>query len=94
MNGFQDSTSASLLPDKNYSVKLFAVAYHLCIYLPTIYTMRLIALSALLALTAVGVNGLAPQRQVLVTYPQDTPESALDNAKDAIKASVGSSSDE
>ena len=50
--------------------------------------MRVAIISVLLAAAAVGANGLAPQRQVLVTYPKDTPESTIDNAKDAIKIAV------
>ena len=50
--------------------------------------MKLIIISLLLAAVTVGVSGLAPQRQVLVTYPKDTPESTIDSAKDAIRAAV------
>ena len=50
--------------------------------------MKLAAVSVLLVAVAVGAGGLAPQRQVLVTYPKDTPESTIDSAKDAIKAAV------
>lgn len=50
--------------------------------------MRITTIFVLLAATAVGVSGLAPQRQVLVTYPKDTPESAIDSAKDSIRAAV------
>jgi len=51
--------------------------------------MRLTTVSVLFAAVAVGVSGLAPQRQVLVTYPKDTPESTIDNAKESIRAAVG-----
>ena len=51
--------------------------------------MRFAILSVLLTVAAVGVSGLAPQRQVLVTYPKDTPESTIDSAKDAIKTAGG-----
>jgi len=51
--------------------------------------MRLTTVSVLLAAVAVGVSGLAPQRQVLVTYPKDTPESTIDSAKESIRAAVG-----
>ncbi len=50
--------------------------------------MKLSTISVLLAAAAVGVSGLAPQRQVLVTYPKDTPESTIDSAKDSIRAAV------
>ena len=51
-------------------------------------TMKLASISVLLVAAGLGVSGLAPQRQVLVTYPNDTPESTLDNAKDTIRAAV------
>lgn len=38
---------------------------------------------------ALGVNGLAPQQQYLVTYPKDAPQSDLDDYKHAIKAAGG-----
>ncbi len=50
--------------------------------------MRLTVISFLFAAATVGVSGLAPQRQVLVTYPKDTPESTIDSAKDSIMAAV------
>ena len=37
---------------------------------------------------AVGIAALSPQRQVLITYPTDAPESLLSEAKDAIEATV------
>ena len=50
--------------------------------------MKLATVSVLIAAVAIGVGGIAPERQVLVTYPKDTPESTLDSAKDAIRAAV------
>ena len=51
--------------------------------------MRLPTLCVFLAAAAIGVSGLAPQRQVLVTYPSNTPESTINEAKEAIKTAVG-----
>ena len=50
--------------------------------------MKLFLLSVLLAGLAFAVNGLAPQKQVLITFPNDTPESALSNAKSSIEEAV------
>ena len=41
------------------------------------------------AVITVGVNGMAPQRQVLVTYPQEAPQSDLDEYKSSIQAAGG-----
>ena len=43
------------------------------------------ALLALVGLTAVGA-AIAPQKQVLVTYPKDTPQSELDEFRSAIES--------
>ncbi|KAI9880473.1 MAG: hypothetical protein M1830_002825 [Pleopsidium flavum] len=51
--------------------------------------MKLNALSVLIAICAVAVLGAAPQKSVVVSYPQDTPDSVLTQAKDAIKAAGG-----
>ena len=40
------------------------------------------------ALVAVGVSGLAPERQVFITYPKDTPKATLDDARSNIVAKV------
>lgn len=37
---------------------------------------------------ALGVSGLAPQKQVLITYPNDTPQSDLSDFKNAIISAV------
>jgi len=50
--------------------------------------MKLSMLSVLLAGLALGVNGLAPQKQVLITFPNDTPDSALSQAKTSIEEGV------
>lgn len=53
--------------------------------------MRSILLPALLALVATGVKAGeagSPQRQVLITYPSDTPDATMSEAKSAIEAAV------
>lgn len=50
--------------------------------------MRLSNPTILLAVLALRVPGLAPQKQVLITYPSDTPESALHEAKSSIEGTV------
>lgn len=52
--------------------------------------MKLTALSVLLATFASAVLGLAPQKAVVITYPQDTPEDVISQAKDAVMAAVRS----
>ncbi len=51
--------------------------------------MNLIWLLALLGAFATGVKGLAPQRQVLITYPSDTPQATLNEYRSAILAAGG-----
>ena len=51
--------------------------------------MYIVKLLVLLGVIALGVNGIAPQRQVLITYPTDTPQSELDSYKEAIAAAGG-----
>lgn len=51
--------------------------------------MNLLGLLAFLGLISFGVNGLAPQRQVLITYPADAPQSDLNEYKHAIESSGG-----
>ena len=43
----------------------------------------------LLGVLALGVNGLAPQQQYLITYPKDSPQSDLDDYKHAIAVAGG-----
>ena len=50
--------------------------------------MKLSVLSVLLATLALGVNGIASQKQVLITYPSDTPEVILSAAKSSIEKAV------
>ncbi|MCJ1368401.1 hypothetical protein MMC16_007543 [Acarospora aff. strigata] len=51
--------------------------------------MKLLFFSLLLAIFASAVQGVAPQKAVVITYPQDTPDSVLEQAKDAFKAAGG-----
>jgi len=51
--------------------------------------MQLSQLCALVGAFAISVSGLAPQRQVLITYPSDTPQSDLNDYKSAIAAAGG-----
>ncbi|PSS22885.1 hypothetical protein M430DRAFT_116508 [Amorphotheca resinae ATCC 22711] len=48
-----------------------------------------IALFSILVLVAVVLGSQVPQKAVIVTYPDNTPNSVLDQAKDAIKAAGG-----
>ena len=50
--------------------------------------VKLSVLSVLLATLALGVKGIAPQKQVLITYPNDTPEVTLSEAKSSIEKAV------
>lgn len=52
--------------------------------------MNLITFFTLLGLLVCYVNGLkAPQRQVLITYPNEAPQAELDDYKHAIEAAGG-----
>ena len=51
--------------------------------------MKFQVLFALLGLLTLGVQGLAPQQQYLITYPKDAPQSDLDDYKHAIMAAGG-----
>ncbi|KAM0801105.1 hypothetical protein BDR22DRAFT_849074 [Usnea florida] len=51
--------------------------------------MRFQLLFALLGVLALGVEGIAPQHQYLITYPKEAPQSDLDNYKHAIAAAGG-----
>lgn len=50
--------------------------------------MKVAIFSLLFAAFASIVLGLAPQKAVVVTYPQDTPDSVISQAMDAVKAAV------
>lgn len=51
--------------------------------------MNLSWLLAFLGALVIGVKGLAPQRQVLITYPSDTPQATLNEYRSAIIAAGG-----
>lgn len=51
--------------------------------------MKFLSGLAVLGLFIVGGNGLESQRQVLITYPNDAPQSDLNEYKDAIQAAGG-----
>ena len=51
--------------------------------------MKFQAVLLLLGVLAMGVHGLAPQQQYLITYPKDAPQSDLDDCKHAIAAAGG-----
>jgi hypothetical protein len=50
--------------------------------------MKLAIISAL-AMSAIVLGAQLPQKAVIVSYPNDTPDSVLNQAKDAIKAAGG-----
>jgi Mrp family chromosome partitioning ATPase len=50
--------------------------------------MRL-AIFSILALVAVVLGATMPQKAVIVSYPDETPDSVVDQAKSAIKAAGG-----
>jgi hypothetical protein len=53
--------------------------------------MKLLFLNYLLVcLFALAVVAVAPQKAVIVTYPEGTPDSVMDQAKDAIRQAGGS----
>ncbi len=51
--------------------------------------MKFLSGLAVLGLFIVGGNGLESQRQVFITYPNDAPQSDLNEYKDAIQAAGG-----
>jgi Mrp family chromosome partitioning ATPase len=52
--------------------------------------MKLLLLTYLLGcLFALTVFAIAPQKAVVVTYPEDTPDSVMDQAKDTIRKAGG-----
>jgi hypothetical protein len=48
-----------------------------------------IQVSAVLAFVTVALAATQPQKAVIVSYPDNTPQRVLDQAKDAIKAAGG-----
>ena len=51
--------------------------------------MKLCILSLLLALLAITVSAVAPQKAVIITYPNHTPDSVLRDAMNAIEEAGG-----
>lgn len=51
--------------------------------------MKLSFISIAVALLTLAGAAAAPDKQVIITYPNDTPDSVLKQAKDAIRAAVG-----
>jgi hypothetical protein len=51
--------------------------------------MKFYILSLLLALLAITVSAVAPQKAIIVTYPKHTPDSVIQDAMKAIKESGG-----
>ena len=51
--------------------------------------MRLLTIFLVLLQLVLGIAAVAPQRQILITYPNDTPPSELAHAKSAIEEAVG-----
>ena len=70
------------------SIRTYYIAPKQYLYAYSIPKMKAFMLSTLFAFMILAVTGLATQKPVLVTYPQGTPESILDQAKDAITAAV------
>ena len=56
--------------------------------------MKLLGLLLLPALLAGFAYAQAPQQAVIVSYPQDTPQSVLEEAMEAIKKAVSRDSDQ
>ena len=50
--------------------------------------MKLYVFSVLLALLVLSATAALPKKQVVITYPSDTPDSVLDEAKLAITSAV------
>ena len=48
-----------------------------------------ISIFSILAMTTAALAVASPQKAVIVSYPNDTPDSVVDQAKDAIKAAGG-----
>ncbi|ORY10565.1 hypothetical protein BCR34DRAFT_485403 [Clohesyomyces aquaticus] len=51
--------------------------------------MRFALFSFLVALLAVCVMAVAPQKSVIISYPGNTPQSVVDKAMDAIREAGG-----
>lgn len=51
--------------------------------------MKLQLLLSLLGLLAVTASGIATQKAVIVSYPNDTPDSVVNQAMDTVREAVG-----
>jgi hypothetical protein len=51
--------------------------------------MKLQLLLSLLGLLAITASGLATQKAVIVSYPNETPDSVISRAMDAVREAVG-----
>jgi hypothetical protein len=51
--------------------------------------MKLYIFSLFLALLAITVSGVAPQKAIIITYPDNTPDSVLREAMNAIEEAGG-----
>ena len=63
--------------------KLSSVQQH------TLFNMKLQLLLSLLGLLAVTASGIATQKAVIVSYPNDTPDSVVNQAMDTVREAVG-----
>lgn len=50
--------------------------------------MRFFLLTLLVGILVICASALAPQKAILVTYPNDTPGSVIDEAKKTIEEAV------
>ena len=48
-----------------------------------------VSIFSVLAFVAVALSATMPQKSIIVSYDQNTPDSVLDQAKEAIKAAGG-----
>jgi hypothetical protein len=51
--------------------------------------MKFQLLLSLLGFLAITVSGIVTQKAVIVSYPNDTPDSVVNQAMDAIREAVG-----
>ncbi|RMZ91207.1 hypothetical protein DV736_g1568, partial [Chaetothyriales sp. CBS 134916] len=51
--------------------------------------MPIFLISLIVALLAIFASAVVQQQSVMVTYPQDTPQSIIDKAMDAVKSTGG-----
>jgi len=67
---------------------LLILLYTLFVKSRTSVKMKTAIVTLLFALLAIAVLAKAPQKPVIVSYPNDTPDSVLTEAKDAVRAAV------